>query len=415
MEWHCLGHAMHLADADGLRLLFDPLLEDVHHGGVFEVVPPRAIDARELRPDFIFVSHRHPDHFDIKSLRSLAALDAESVVITPDALVARTCGRLGFGTVRLVAPSTRVELDTISIITTPSRANLSPIVPEALEWGVAVQADGATVWNQIDTVHDSVDALAATIATFDEKLALALVPWCPLLEVEASMGGRIGFPFAAYGKLLEHARALDAVVVPSSAGARHRAPFQAMNALVYPVGEARFLADMTRLGARALPAGRFVVSRDGVEQLERLESAPSDFKPFAIPELFDPNLAGRDEQAMLGLVDAWVPRLAAALPSSHSFLLEVVFPSRRASFALGRAGDWDVRNEVCGSMLCDVIEGKRHWGDLLLAGMLRACTRAYDVGPRGLQRAKVPELFVYAALSYAESVERAVEYELTCS
>lgn len=414
MDWHCLGHAMHLVEADGLRLLFDPLLDDVHHGGVFEVVPSRTIDAAALRADFIFISHRHPDHFDVKSLRTLATLDPDSVVITPDALVARVAERLGFRTVRLVPPSTRLELDTIRVVTTPSRANLAPITPEALEWGVAVTADGATVWNQVDTVFGSIDDVRATVRLF-ENLAVTFVPYCPLLEIEASMAGRIGFPFKAYAKLLELAATVPGVVVPSSAGARHRAPFGAMNALVYPVDEARFLRDVGLLGARTLRPGRFAVSRDGVEQVAEAPAAHRhDFKPLAIPKLEDRNLDGRDERAMRAIVDTWVRgALPAALPQSHSFLLEVVFPSGAATWSFG-GDDWDVRNEVCGSMLCDVIEGKRHWGDLLLAGTLRACTRAYDVGPRGLVRAKVPELFVYSALSYAESVERAVDYELTC-
>lgn len=61
---------------------------------------------------------------------------------------------------------------------------------------------------------------------------------------------------------------------------------------------------------------------------------------------------------------------------------------------------------------CDVLDGRRHWGDLLLGGHLRACSRAYDVGERGLVRARVTPIFLYEALSYSASVERAVEHEL---
>ena len=35
MDWRWLGHAMWLAEAGGVRLVFDPLLEAAHHGGVF--------------------------------------------------------------------------------------------------------------------------------------------------------------------------------------------------------------------------------------------------------------------------------------------------------------------------------------------------------------------------------------------
>jgi UDP-MurNAc hydroxylase len=442
MWWYPLGHAMALAEADGLRLLFDPLLDDRHHGDVFEVMPPRTVHAEELRADFIIVSHRHPDHFDIRSLRRLAALDADSVVITGDALVERACLRLGFRTVQHVAPSTRVELDTLRLLTTPSRANDAPIHPDAIEWGVALAADGAIVWNQVDTVHRSVAELTTTIELIESQLAsklqLALVRWCPLLEVEASLAGRIGFPFGTYGEILEQAATIalrDAVVVPSSAGARHSDPWSAMNALVYPVDEARFVRDLSARvqGARVFAStcgGAFEVTAAGVSfdaaggrpfVTTRERADDREFKPLSIAPLHDPNMAERDEAQMRTMIDAWVrgPLADALAKYTHRFLLEIVYPTATEAWTIAgqvtRTHDaaWDVRNEVAASMLCDVIEGVRHWGDLLLAGALRACSRAYDIGRSGLVRANVPPIFLYAAISYSASVERAVEHELS--
>ena len=100
MDWTSLGHAGWLIEAAGLRLVCDPLVEVDHHGGVFEVRPRRRLRAAALRADFILISHRHPDHFDVRSLAQLAALDPDSVVITPDELV----GRFVFD---LVAPYSR--------------------------------------------------------------------------------------------------------------------------------------------------------------------------------------------------------------------------------------------------------------------------------------------------------------------
>jgi len=60
MHWTYLGHAMWLAEVGQLRVLFDPLLSDAHHGDVFEVFPPRRIEAERLAADFIVLSHRHP-------------------------------------------------------------------------------------------------------------------------------------------------------------------------------------------------------------------------------------------------------------------------------------------------------------------------------------------------------------------
>ena len=49
---------MWLAEVAGQRILIDPLLEDTHHCGLFEVQPPRTVDAEALQPDLIVVSHR---------------------------------------------------------------------------------------------------------------------------------------------------------------------------------------------------------------------------------------------------------------------------------------------------------------------------------------------------------------------
>ena len=92
------GTATWLVEVDGLRLLFITLLEDLHHGGVFEVYPPRAIDAAALRPDFILVSHRHPDHFDIPGhfVASPPSTPTPYVVTGRTISAANAAERLGF-------------------------------------------------------------------------------------------------------------------------------------------------------------------------------------------------------------------------------------------------------------------------------------------------------------------------------
>jgi hypothetical protein len=135
---------MWLVEAGPLRLLCDPLLGPEHHCGVFETVPRRSVHAEGLRPDFVLVSHRHPDHFDVPSLHRLARLDPEVVVLTPDALVAWAARTLGFRTVHEVPPGQRVELDDVRLVTTPSLGRD--------EWGVVIAADGAVGWNQVDSV-----------------------------------------------------------------------------------------------------------------------------------------------------------------------------------------------------------------------------------------------------------------------
>jgi len=449
MDWQCLGHASWLAEVSGLRLLFDPLLEDSHHGGVFEVFPPRTIDAEALRPDFIFVSHRHPDHFDLPSLRHLAAIDPESVVVTSDPLVASSARRIGFRTVRIVAPETTIDLDGPRLITSPSVGAGDP------EWGVVVASEEGVVYDQIDTSAGSpadVRAFFARVASAlgrapdagpGSLVSLALVRWQPLLEVDAMLAGTIGFPFALYADELKRCAALEArVICPASAGTRHAGPFAFMNRLVHPVTEAQFLQDVqasspstravrhvtgatyrVRDGDVAIDADGAV--RAGIVTHVATPSDPRSFRPFEIPPITDPNLDARPEHELRSVADAWVrdslvPSLERAARGHRlRWVLEVVLPSTTDVFTidttrpatLRREDDaaWDVRCAVAGSLLVDVIQARRHWGDLLLGGMLRACSRARQVDVRGLRRIPLQPLFVYEAISYEESIRRVLD------
>ncbi|MCC6526445.1 MAG: MBL fold metallo-hydrolase [Polyangiaceae bacterium] len=448
MDWVYLGHAGWHLEAAGLRLCFDPLLDDLHHGGVFTVVPPRRVDAAALRADYVLVSHRHPDHFDVRSLRRLAALDADTVVVTGDDLVARTCRRLGFRRVELVAPRQRIELDGVRLVTTPSSA-------PAVEWGVMVACDAGVAWNQVDTVLDGPGGVRALLSESGAalgleplELALAIVRWQPLCEVQATTGAAAGFPRAEYAAGLEQIAALGArALVPGAAGSCHAPPYAAMNGLVYPVSQARFLRDAAARvpGTRCLPAtvgGRYRVAGGAVEHepdggrslVEPLGPDVSPlFRPFELPALVDPDLGARREPEARALVAAWlrtalVPALARAYPALGctrplALALEVVFPSQVDGYTLrvapGHATleatldpEYDVLDAVAGSHLCDVIEGRRHWGEPLLAGLLRSSVRAYEVDQGGLRALPIAPMFLYYGLSYAESVERATAWLL---
>jgi hypothetical protein len=449
MDWHHLGHACWLAEAAGLRLLFDPLIDSRHHGGVFDLFPRRALDVAALAADFVFVSHRHPDHFDLASLRALCAHDADAVVVTPDPLVERCARRIGFRDVRVVAPETHVALDGLNVATTPS------VDPGTIEWGVMVACDGAVVWNQVDTVHGSANAVENTVlralaALEAEVVSLALVRWQPLLEVNAQVTGRAMFPHDHYAAIMEQIAAIGArAIVPASAGALHASPFAAMNHLVYPVPESRFLRDLAarlpstpafaaRTGATFRVEGATVAcepdgGRSLLASLEDERVDPRVFRPFVIEPLVDPNLDDRAEPEMRHAIERWVreelaPSLvrpvAAIGRGVTRLVLEVVLPSATDAFTLvvdrGEArverrfeDDYDALVSIAGSMLCDVIEGERHWGDPLLAGVLRSSNRLYRVDESGVHSLRFAAIFLYYALSYEESVVRALDHALS--
>jgi hypothetical protein len=440
---------MWLARVGELRLLFDPLLEDRHFGGVFDVVPGRRIDAEALRADFIVVSHRHPDHFDVASLHRLALLDAESVVVTACPLVERTAKRLGFARVQRVDALHRIDLEGARVMTTPSFG-------EVHEWGVMVSDGQGVVWNQVDTVFRSADdvtqilqqaAAALEQPRLTRELDLALARWQPMLEIQMTTGGAIGFPVAQYSALLAEVAALSARwLLPASAGERHAGVHAFMSPAVYPLPANRFARDVealcpntrvlaTQMGASyRLAAGELTVEPADGKLVEVCEQPISElFRPTTFPALFDPNLDGRDEASLRARVERWVQDdlLGAldGLPASLSqdapltLVLEAVFPSVTDAYTFvlerGRTRverrleeDYDVLNSVAGSQLVDVIEGRRHWGEPLLGGLLRATHRALRVRGGQLVPLEVAMIFLYYALGYDESQERSVEHQL---
>ncbi|MEO0602015.1 MAG: MBL fold metallo-hydrolase [Myxococcota bacterium] len=446
MDWTCLVHAMWLAEVGGTRLLFDPLLGEHHHGGLFRVQPLRHVHVEALRPDIVVVSHRHGDHFDVPSLHTLAKAYPGATVLTADEHVGWAAKQLGFHEVEVLPAGHEVDLGGATLVTTPS---VSPI-----EWGVMIGSPDGVVWNQIDSVIPTADQAGTMARALCGHLGvpgvtLSLSRWNPLLEIAAPLNRRTDFPRTDYGQLLEQIVAVAPhVLVPSSVGGAHTAAFGWMDRYVYPVSEARFLDDLAVVapdieGLPHVTGGRYTVrghrvafDPTGGNELVTVEPTPDprDFRPLAIPALLDPNPEDRDEAEMRRIVETWVvdeldPALQAAWPGFEvdrplRFGVEVIWPSGPAGFTIVAGDptvpcrkeldpDWDALNAIAGSLLTEVVEGRRHWGDVLLGGALRTANRTYRRRPGGLDPAKVPDTFLYVALPYATSEIRALRHAVS--
>jgi hypothetical protein len=454
MEWNYLGHAGWLCIANGLRILFDPLLEKTHHGGVFEVVPRRTVNVPALRPDFIVISHAHADHFDVPSLRRLARIDPDTVVITADRVVEYAAQRVGFRKTHVAQSLERINLDGVQLLTTPSYAN-------ALEWGMLVEHQSVIAWNQVDTVHRSPLDVRTTIdyaaqgllvPSLAQRVDLLLARWQPLCEIAPMLGEKSAFPHRTYASLLDEiAAARPLSLVPASAGGRHVAPFDWLNHFSHPVPMKRFLSDVRQRipsvnAYEGSPGARYVVDRGGttyeprgasqlvhVEERPTVDATADEWMPVHVPDVRDYNPFNYGIGYAREVCGRWVREaLAPALAKSYgafrvlgsiSFVLDLRFDGVRDAYTIEVSSTgaavrakwephWDALNVLSGSQLCAVIEARACWGDVLLSGGLRAFERAYSVSEQGAQRANVGVTFVYYGLAYEESFQRYIEREL---
>jgi len=328
-------------------------------------------------------------------------------------------------------------------VLTPSRAD-DP------EWGAIVETSEGAVWNQVDTVLSGPGEVRRVLAgaRLAAGVSLALVRWQPLLEIDAQVPGSLAFPFRTYGALLEDIAAIDArALVPAAAGQRHVGGAAWLDRVSSPLREARFLRDVTARApaTRALPAriGATYRVRGGETSIEERseplltlaadEGDPRVFRGLEIPPV-GPGALREPEAALRARLDAWVRgELAAALARAWPSFgvdddsrlgLEIAAPGAAMTYtiAVGPHGaarvtggldhDLDALDVVSAAGLADVLDGVRAWGDVLLAGELRASLRAYRVTTEGLSLPSIGATFLYYALPYAASTRRAVLRQL---
>jgi L-ascorbate metabolism protein UlaG (beta-lactamase superfamily) len=165
-----LGHSTVLFEADGTRLLTDPLLVR-HIGPVLRVVPEPAAVAPV---DAILVSHVHYDHLDVPSLRRVS-----SPLIVVPAGAGRLLRRRSFRGIAELEVGGETTIGPLTVKATPAehKARRGLFSPEILAVGYLVSGP-ARVYFPGDT------DLFAGMSDLQPDLDVALLPvagWGPRL------------------------------------------------------------------------------------------------------------------------------------------------------------------------------------------------------------------------------------------
>ena len=294
-----IGHATLYVEAGDASFLVDPVLRDPFEGGAVSSWPERSVDLAALpSPDFVVISHRHPDHFDIESL---AILPRDATVLLPrDPLIAHALEKLGFRKMQPLDPGRPLSFFETQIFPTRSEEPVREV-------GLVFADSGTAIFDQVDTAV-SRETAQQVRARF--KLAAHFARYASQ-NFDYFESRAAEFPWQEHARNLETAAMLGAgLVVPGSAGFRFCGEHAWLNRFLFPVSRRAFLADLGRVSpdqrAEAMDPGDVVEMSDGEARIVRGASpfvrclGGSDdelrFDPTSpVPALHDPNPEGRRE------------------------------------------------------------------------------------------------------------------------
>lgn len=237
MKTTLIGHACLWIESKNTTLLSDPCLFSIHFEDLNHYYPQVEIDPEKFkRPDILYLSHRHQDHFDI---RTLAYLPKDLKVLCPqDAVMLECLKELGYTDVTAVESFEAYQVKDLNLIPTPSLTQ--DYYPEH---GLIIQDGEVSVWNQVDTIVSP--KIIEYIQRICGQVDFAHVRFQPLLEQNFTFHKPCVLPFEEYSSFLKVAKALSPkFAVPGSAGERYFGRFEFLNHFVFPTTQEQFLSDL---------------------------------------------------------------------------------------------------------------------------------------------------------------------------
>lgn len=312
MKITLLGHASILVQMKSVRCLMDPVFFDPFEEGAVVSCPRRTVFPERFPPiDILIVSHRHPDHFDI---RSLAQVPRDCDAICPDdPLIVYALKQLGFGHIHPVPAMAPVQSADFELF--PTRSEMRTV----REFGMVFRDATGTFWNQVDSFlsGQTIETVLERFGGIDLHFAMYA---SQNFEFFDSLSTR--FPFETHRDNLENVlRIQPRAVAPGAAGFRFGGDHAWLNAFLFPVSRERFLADLQSLDPQIqsnimnpgdevdVQAGR-IEFHQGASNLVRMEEDDTfriGFDPTApVPPLADPNSAGYSQTLLVQITEAFI-------------------------------------------------------------------------------------------------------------
>ncbi len=237
MKTTLIGHACMLFESRDTTLLSDPCLFSLHFEELNYYFPRVEIHRDKFpRPDAVYLSHRHQDHFDI---RTLAYLPKDLKIICPNDPVMLECLKeLEYKDVTVVKDFEAVQVKNLTLIPTPSLTQ--DYYPEH---GLIIQDGEVKIWNQVDTIVSP--EIVQYINRICGQVDFAHLRFEPLLEQNFTYHKDSVLPFEEYSSFLKVAGTLSPkFAVPGSAGEHFFGQAEFLNHFVFPATQEQFIMDL---------------------------------------------------------------------------------------------------------------------------------------------------------------------------
>jgi UDP-MurNAc hydroxylase len=240
-----IGHASMLIQSNQTTILTDPVWFDYLWEDINVLCPSINLDLKKIPPiDVLNISHRHQDHFDVRTLAYLARNDsplkANALILAPnDEIVLDVLRELNYKNITIVDDFKPITVEDVTLIATPS-LNEGDYFPEH---GLIVNDGNVVVWNQVDTVVSP--EIISHINKSYGRLDFSHSRFLPLLEGNFTHHKTLAIPFDEYSSFLKVAGALKPkFIVPGSAAFRYRDELNFLNRYSFPITPEQFLADL---------------------------------------------------------------------------------------------------------------------------------------------------------------------------
>lgn len=417
MKIHMIGHASIFVETQDQKILMDPVFWDPHQEGLFDVCPKREVLPERLPAfDFLILSHKHLDHFDI---RTLAFLPKSVKVLMPqDELIEKCLRQLGYERIYKLNDFSEVKAGATRIFTTRS-ANPVP------EFGVIFADDSGVFWNQVDS--DVRRETADFVLSRFPRIDFLLASWQPMLELSYQMNQSLEFPYNGYNQMLDNIRLIKpAALAPGANGFRYIGGSAWLNRVVFPVTREQFCKDVSHLtpdlagNILALDPGDVLAFQNGECQAqvgaspfvrnlggdrEELDFFPvlaggemrDDTEPPVAAEVLREALSEEIETRLLPFIKDHATLFAEHYRWQVVYQLSVVFPDgvERWSFDFsaatvqlrkGRDPLANLHTLMTASSLYGLLTAALGWDYAMLGGYYRRFNKVYAITEFGLAR-----------------------------